>query len=290
MAQEPAGEFDVLVFFRADRIVRRLFDLADLIRWSQSIPSPWYRPPSHSDLSKPFGDIIALLVAKVAEMELAAICERNASAARYNIRAGKYRGGMPPWGYLPQADDEGDWRLVQDPEQVGSSTRWSSSLGRRASPGGRPRPDGPKGAHPEGSVRSDAGPRGQGLRVAFGSAEAVPTRPTLLGYIVTREPLTDAQGRIQRDSEGKKTLRPGGGRQRRRRLARGAVRAELMDDETLSRCAPLATLASEANRSRRVWLWPLSGRICFVKKANRPSVYRIQRQLSPCNGLGRSSI
>jgi site-specific DNA recombinase len=29
------GEFDVLVFFRADRIVRRLFDLADLIRWAR---------------------------------------------------------------------------------------------------------------------------------------------------------------------------------------------------------------------------------------------------------------
>ena len=29
------GEFDVIVFFRADWIVRRLFDLADLIRWGR---------------------------------------------------------------------------------------------------------------------------------------------------------------------------------------------------------------------------------------------------------------
>jgi site-specific DNA recombinase len=51
-------------------------------------------------------------------MELEAISERSASAARHNIKAGKYRGGTPPWGYLPQQDDTGTWRLVQDPVQV----------------------------------------------------------------------------------------------------------------------------------------------------------------------------
>jgi site-specific DNA recombinase len=50
-------------------------------------------------------------------MELAAISERNASAARYNLKAGKWRGGVPPWEYLP-SDDTGEWRLVQDKEQV----------------------------------------------------------------------------------------------------------------------------------------------------------------------------
>ncbi|HEY1842837.1 MAG TPA: recombinase family protein, partial [Mycobacterium sp.] len=111
-------EFDVLVFFRADRIVRRLFDLADLIRWGRDHSVTLVSATeSYFDLSTDFGDIIALLVAKVAEMELAAISERNASAAQYNIRAGKYRGGMPPWGYLPD-DSSGEWRLVQDPEQV----------------------------------------------------------------------------------------------------------------------------------------------------------------------------
>jgi site-specific DNA recombinase len=44
--------------------------------------------------------------------------ERNSSAFRHNFKAGKYRGGIPPWGYLPEQDDSGTWRLVQDPEQV----------------------------------------------------------------------------------------------------------------------------------------------------------------------------
>lgn len=112
------GEFDVIVFYRMDRIVRRLLDLSDLIRWcgehSVKLVSA---TEAFLDLDSPFGDVVALLVAKVAEMELAAISERNRSAATHNIRAGKYRGGMPPLGYLPQVVD-GEWRLVQDPYQV----------------------------------------------------------------------------------------------------------------------------------------------------------------------------
>ncbi|WP_457068107.1 recombinase family protein [Mycobacteroides abscessus] len=112
------GEFDVLVTFRMDRIVRRLLDLADLIRWCQSNSvSLVSATETFLDLDSAFGDIIALLVAKVAEMELAAISERNRSAAQHNMRAGKYRGGPPPWGYMPEKVD-GDWRFVQDDEQV----------------------------------------------------------------------------------------------------------------------------------------------------------------------------
>jgi site-specific DNA recombinase len=112
------GEFDVIVFFRMDRVVRRLLDLADLIRWcdehSVALVSA---SEAFLDLTLPFGDIIALLIAKVAEMELNAISERNKSAAQHNIKRGTYRGGIPPWGYLPKKVD-GDWRLVQDEAQV----------------------------------------------------------------------------------------------------------------------------------------------------------------------------
>ena len=90
------NEFDVLVFFRADRIVRRLFDLSDLIRWSREHSVTLVSATeSYFDLSSECGDIIALLVAKVAELELAAISERSRSAAQHNMRAGKFRGGAP---------------------------------------------------------------------------------------------------------------------------------------------------------------------------------------------------
>lgn len=113
-----AGEYDVIVVYRMDRLVRRLLDLADVIRWCQQNNVKLVSATeSFLDLTAPFGDIIALLVAKVAEMELAAISERNTSAARHNLRAGKYRGGIPPWGYVPEQID-GDWRFVIDPAQA----------------------------------------------------------------------------------------------------------------------------------------------------------------------------
>ena len=62
---------------------------------------------------------LAQSIKAVPQMDtLAAISERNSSAFRHNFKAGKYRGGIPPWGYLPEQDDSGTWRLVQDPEQV----------------------------------------------------------------------------------------------------------------------------------------------------------------------------
>lgn len=204
------GEFDVLVFFRADRIVRRLFDLADLIRWSREHSITLVSATeSYFDLSSDFGDIIALLVAKVAEMELAAISERNASAARYNIKAGKYRGGVPPWGYLPELDAEGAWRLVQDPEQV----TVIREVVERVLAG-----------EPLRAVAHDLTGRGvltprdrfaefQGREVKgydwhSGPLKRSLTSPTLLGYAVTREPLTDPQGRALRTAAGKKQFGP----------------------------------------------------------------------------------
>ncbi|BBY06028.1 integrase [Mycobacterium noviomagense] len=204
------GEFDVLVFYRADRIVRRLFDLADLIRWAREHSVTLVSATeTYFDLSTDFGDIIALLVAKVAEMELSAISERNASAFRHNFKAGKYRGGIPPWGYLPQQDESGMWRLVQDPVQV----EVINEVARRVLDG-----------EPLRAIAHDLSARGvltpkdrfaqtQGREVKGYEWHSSPlkrslTSPTLLGYVVTREPLTDAQGRVQRDTKGRKAFGP----------------------------------------------------------------------------------
>ena len=63
-----------------DRLVRRLLDLADVIRWGQD----------HS------------------------VCLVSATESILDLTAPF----IPPWGYLPQRDEDGDWRLIEDPEQV----------------------------------------------------------------------------------------------------------------------------------------------------------------------------
>lgn len=203
------GEYDVLVFYRMDRIVRSLLDLADLIRWCQRhAVSVVSATEQFLDLTAPFGDIIALLVAKVAEMELAAISERNASAARYNIRAGKYRGGIPPWGYLPKQTDEG-WRYVQDSEQVDVIRDVVERVLT-----GEPLRSVANGLTERGVLTpKDRFAQSQGREVKGYAWHSGPlkrslTSPTLLGQVVAREPLTDAQGRVQRDGKGRKVFGP----------------------------------------------------------------------------------
>ncbi len=203
-------DFDAIVFFRVDRIVRRLFDLADLIRWARDHAVTLVSATeSYFDLSTEFGDILALLVAKVAEMELAAISERNASAAQHNIKAGKYRGGVPPWGYLPQQDEAGGWRFVQDPDQV----KVINEVVRRVLDGEPLRAIAhdlterklltPRDGFAQSKDRDIVGHawHSSGLKRAL-------TSPALLGQVVTREPLLDANGRPVKDTKGRKQFGP----------------------------------------------------------------------------------
>ncbi len=202
--------YDVIVFYRMDRLVRRLLDLADVIRWAQqhnvAIVSA---TESFLDLTAPFGDIIALLVAKVAEMELEAISDRNASAFRHNFRAGKWRGGIPPWGYLPQKDDSGEWRLVQDPEQV----ELIHEVVERVLAGEPLRAIAHDLTDRHVLTTKDRFAQYKGREVKGYEWRSAPlkralTSPTLLGRMVTREPLLDAQGNPQRDSRGHRVLGP----------------------------------------------------------------------------------
>lgn len=195
------GQFDVIVVYRMDRIVRRLLDLADLIRWGQEHSVMLVSATeAFLDLTAPFGDVVALLVAKVAEMELNAISERNASAAQYNLRAGKYRGGVPPWGYLPEQVD-GDWRLVQDPVQVAvihevvdrvlagePLRRISHDLTARGILTARDRFTEAQGRQPRGYEWHP-----QGMKRAL-------TSPTLLGQLVTK-------GELVRKDDGSPVVR-----------------------------------------------------------------------------------
>jgi site-specific DNA recombinase len=111
--------FDVIVAFRVDRLTRSIRHLRNLVDWADdhgklvvSATEP------HFDMSSPVSAVLTALIGTVAEMELEAIRDRNSNAFRHNIKAGKYRGGIPPWGYLPDQDDSGTWRLIQDSEQV----------------------------------------------------------------------------------------------------------------------------------------------------------------------------
>ncbi|AWT52595.1 recombinase family protein [Mycolicibacterium smegmatis] len=110
--------FDVIVAYRVDRLTRSIRHLQRLVNWAEDHGKLVVSATeAHFDMTTQFAAVVIALMGTVAQMELDAISERNASTARFNLKAGKYRGSLPPWGYLPQKID-GDWRLVPDPAQV----------------------------------------------------------------------------------------------------------------------------------------------------------------------------
>lgn len=201
-------EYDVIVVRSMDRLVRRLFDLADMIRWAQqhdvaivSVSEPFL------DLTQPHGEMMAMFVANAAQLELEAISSRNASAARHLIRSGRWRGGTPPWGYRPKKDGK-EWRLVQDPEQVEvildvvrqvlEDKTPLRTVARDLTAAGVLTPRDRYAQIMNKPVRGHAW-HSAGLRRGL-------TSPTLMGRIVTRDPVLDSQGKSARDAKGNRVL------------------------------------------------------------------------------------
>lgn len=113
----PAS-FDVIVAWRVDRLTRSIRHLRKLVDWAEDTGKLIVSATEpHFDMASPFAAVLIALLGTVAEMELQAVRERTKSAAQHNIKAGKYRGSTPPWGYLPEKVD-GVWRLVPDKTQV----------------------------------------------------------------------------------------------------------------------------------------------------------------------------
>ncbi|MCV7299771.1 recombinase family protein [Mycobacterium barrassiae] len=116
--RERSDEFDVLIAYRVDRFTRSLRHLQELVYWCEDNRKTLVSATEqHFDTTTKFAGVVIALMGTVAQMELEAISERNASTARHNIKAGRYRGSQPPWGYRPEKID-GAWRLVQDAGQV----------------------------------------------------------------------------------------------------------------------------------------------------------------------------
>lgn len=273
--QNRHNEIDVIVMYRMDRLVRRLLDLADMIRWGQAHDVAIVSATeAFLDLTAPFGDIIAMLVAKTAEMELEAISARNASAFRHNFQSGRWRGGVPPWGYKPEKVD-GTWRLVQDPEQVriirevvdavlDTDAKSLRSIAADLTSKGV--------LTPKDRFAELQGREVKGYAWASGRLKESLTSRTLLGQIVTREPLLDGAGQVLRDAKGKKRYGP-------EIVVTGddgepVVRAEpILTRETLKRVE--AALAKRAVHRAPETTSGLLLRVLFCQVCGRPA-YRLK--------------
>ncbi|WP_271799231.1 recombinase family protein [Dietzia maris] len=110
--------FDVLVFYRLDRLVRSARHLHELTGWGEdySVDLVSATEPEF-DTSTPVGRLMVTMTATFAEMELEAIRERTRSSWHHLAGRGLYTGGIPPFGYEKHRDPESDaWVLRPEPE------------------------------------------------------------------------------------------------------------------------------------------------------------------------------
>ncbi|WP_084028514.1 recombinase family protein [Corynebacterium sp. NML98-0116] len=205
-------EFDVLVFWRMDRLVRSVTQLWELLIWAGEHGVTLVSATEQMfDTTKPEGKLMISMVGAFAELELEAIRERIHADQQHRITAGQYAGGVPPWGYRPVKNEQGEWMLEPDPQQVKVINRVVHALlhenkslkaiTRELNAEGVP------------TVRDLNNARHGRPMKGYSWSTTPLTRqlrnPTLLGLVTIAEGVQDAHGRPVRDKYGNRTYEKG---------------------------------------------------------------------------------
>ncbi|MBT2609858.1 recombinase family protein [Streptomyces sp. ISL-87] len=112
---DRAPEFDNIVFWRLDRFVRKVGDLHTMIEWAENHGSKGLVSATEPfDLTDPFGEVMATMIAAFARMEARAVSERVTSMRQHLLTSDRWGGGSPPYGYTTEERNGGRY-LVPNP-------------------------------------------------------------------------------------------------------------------------------------------------------------------------------
>jgi DNA invertase Pin-like site-specific DNA recombinase len=112
---ERVPEFDVILFWKLDRFVRKLTDLGAMIRWCDRFQKNLVSKHDDIDLKTTAGQIMVTIIGGIAEIETINTGVRVSSLWAYTKTQSDWLIGKPTFGYVT---DEVDSRvvLVIDPE------------------------------------------------------------------------------------------------------------------------------------------------------------------------------
>jgi site-specific DNA recombinase len=113
-----AGDLDVLVFYRVDRLARSTLQFHRLLQEATEAGVALVSATESLDFSTPMGRAMAGIVAIFAELEAATISLRVKDAQRHLAATGRWRGGRRPFGWTPEPRPEGGYRLALVPEEA----------------------------------------------------------------------------------------------------------------------------------------------------------------------------
>ncbi len=119
-----APEFDVLMFWKLDRFVRRLTDLSTMIDWCLKYGKNLVSKNDTIDLSTVLGQMMVTLIGGIAEIEATNTSTRVTNLWDYTKTQSEWHVGLPSYGYKTARDENNKVIVVHDPMEV-RALRWS---------------------------------------------------------------------------------------------------------------------------------------------------------------------
>lgn len=118
--KERAPEFDLILFWKLDRLIRKITDMQDMLRWADNHGKKKFASATEPifDMTGPFQRVIISLFSALAEME-ADNTSMRVKSFRESIREQqRWPGGMPAYGFEVYKGEDGAAYLRQNPYQV----------------------------------------------------------------------------------------------------------------------------------------------------------------------------
>ncbi|MGW2376889.1 recombinase family protein [Kitasatospora sp. NPDC001683] len=127
---DRAPEFDVLLFWKLDRFIRRLSDLNTMIDWALKYGKNLISKHDSIDLTTVVGKIMVTLIGGIAEIEATNTSTRVASLWDYAKTQSDWLVGKPTYGYTTGEDENGKVVLYIDADAY-KALHWCRRLARR---------------------------------------------------------------------------------------------------------------------------------------------------------------
>ncbi|GAA1982172.1 recombinase family protein [Kitasatospora viridis] len=116
-------EFDVLLFWKMDRFIRRLSDLSTMIDWCLKYGKNLISKNDPIDLTTTIGKILVTVIGGLAEIEANNTSTRVTNLWDYTKTQSEWLVGKPAYGYVTDEDDSGNVVLAIDTDAQ-KALRW----------------------------------------------------------------------------------------------------------------------------------------------------------------------
>jgi DNA invertase Pin-like site-specific DNA recombinase len=127
---DRAPEFDALLFWKLDRLIRNMSDLSVMIQWAERYGKNLVSKNDPIDLSTALGTFLVTVIGGIAEIEARNTSTRVKSLWEYTKAQDAWLVGKPAYGYVTEEGRDGRPRLAVDPD-ARTALRWARRMALR---------------------------------------------------------------------------------------------------------------------------------------------------------------